>query len=89
MTGAKLVRHHESHHHNFNFRYFPFPCAQRLALPAAGGTRLAHETDKTQRHEQSQFDGANPAVRVHAVLGAHDKERISLTTLVVEFCYYL
>jgi hypothetical protein len=41
---------------------------QRLALPAAGGTRLAPETDKTQSHEKSQFDGENPAVRVHAVL---------------------
>jgi hypothetical protein len=46
--------------------------AQRLALPAAGGTRLAHKTDKTQSHEKSQFGGANPAVRVHAVLGAFE-----------------
>jgi len=44
--------------------------AQRLALPAAGGTRLARETDKTQSHEKIQFSGANPAVRVHAVLGS-------------------
>jgi hypothetical protein len=43
--------------------------AQRLALPAAGGTRFAHETDKTQSYEKSHFDGANPAVRVHAMLG--------------------
>jgi hypothetical protein len=43
--------------------------AQRLALPAAGGTRLTYETDKTQCHEKSQFGGENPAVRVHAVLG--------------------
>jgi len=43
--------------------------AQRLALPAAGGTRLAHETDETQSHEKHQFGGENPAVRVHAVLG--------------------
>ena len=42
--------------------------AQRLALPAAGGTRLSHETDKTQSLEKSSFDGANPAVGVHAVL---------------------
>ena len=39
-------------------------------IPAAGGTRLAHETDKTQSHEKSQFGGENPAVRVHAVLDA-------------------
>ena len=45
-------------------------CAQRLALPAAGGTRLTHETGKIQSHEQSHFSGANPAVRVHAVLGS-------------------
>ena len=45
--------------------------AQRLALPAAGGTRLAHETDKTQSCEKAQFDGVNPAVRVHAVLGGN------------------
>lgn len=44
-------------------------CAQRPALPAGGGTRLAHETDKTQSHEKCQFGGENPAVRVHAVLG--------------------
>ena len=33
------------------------------------GHGLAHETDETQSHEHSQFDGANPAVRVHALLG--------------------
>jgi hypothetical protein len=44
--------------------------AQRLALPAAGGTRLTYETDKIQSHEKSQFGGAIPAVRVHAVLGS-------------------
>ena len=33
------------------------------------GRGLAHETDKSQSHEKSQFDGVNPAVRVHAVLG--------------------
>ena len=44
--------------------------AQRLALPAAGGTRLAPETDKTQSYEKCHFSGVNPAVRVHAVLGA-------------------
>jgi hypothetical protein len=44
--------------------------AERFALPAAGGTRLARETDKTQSHEKSHFGGVNPAVRVHAVLGA-------------------
>jgi len=38
---------------------------QRLALPAAGGTRRAPEMDKTQSHEKSHFDGENPAVRVH------------------------
>jgi len=43
--------------------------AQRLALPAAGGARLALETDKIQSQEKSLFDGENPAVRVHAVLG--------------------
>jgi hypothetical protein len=53
-----------------------FPCAQRLALPAAGGTRLARETDKTQNHEQSQFGGVNPAVRVHAVLGSAQSGRL-------------
>jgi hypothetical protein len=40
-----------------------------LFYPLVGGTRLAHETDKTQSHEKSQFGGENPAVRVHAVLG--------------------
>jgi hypothetical protein len=44
--------------------------AQRPALPAAGGTRLALETDKNQSHEKCHFGGENPAVRVHAVLGA-------------------
>jgi hypothetical protein len=34
---------------------------KRLALPAAAGTRLAHETDKTQSHEKSLFSGVNPA----------------------------
>ena len=34
------------------------------------GRRLAHETDKSQSHEKGQFGGVNPAVRVHAVLGA-------------------
>jgi hypothetical protein len=43
-----------------------------VRVPAAGGTRLAHETVKTQSHEKSQFDGVNPAVRVHAVLGGSD-----------------
>ena len=33
------------------------------------GRGLAHEMDKTQSHEKSQFDGMNPSVRVHAVLG--------------------
>jgi hypothetical protein len=42
--------------------------AERLALPAAGGTRFAYETEKTQSHKKSQFGGENPAVRVHAVL---------------------
>jgi hypothetical protein len=31
--------------------------------------RLAPETDKTQSHEKAHFSGANPAVRVHALLG--------------------
>ena len=44
--------------------------AQRLALPAAGGMRLALETDKTESHEKGQFSGENPAVRVHALLGS-------------------
>jgi hypothetical protein len=30
-------------------------------IPAAGGTRLAHETEVTQSHEKSRFDGVNPA----------------------------
>lgn len=34
------------------------------------GRELAHETDKIQNHEKSQFGGVNPAVRVHAVLGS-------------------
>jgi len=66
--------------------------AQRLALPAAGGTRLAHETDSTQSHDKGQFSGENPAVRVHALLGgkihyrtAHDYGRLEggqfLTTI--------
>jgi hypothetical protein len=54
-----------------------FSCnaAQRLAtssrqgIPAAGGTRLARETEKTQSYEKGHFGGANPAVRVHALLG--------------------
>jgi len=43
---------------------------KRLALPAAGWTRFAHETDKIQSHEKGSFGGENPAVRVHALLGA-------------------
>jgi hypothetical protein len=43
-------------------------CAQRLALPAAGGTRLAHETDKNPKSRKRLKNGANPAVRVHAWL---------------------
>jgi hypothetical protein len=50
----------------FNF----CPAAQRLALPAAGGTRLACETEKTQGLGKGQFGGENPAVRVHALLGS-------------------
>ena len=43
----------------------PAACPALFAgIPAAGGTRLAHETDKTQSHEKSQFGGVNPAVRV-------------------------
>jgi hypothetical protein len=38
------------------------------------GHGLAHETDKTQSHEKDHFDGVNPAVRVHAVLGAVELE---------------
>ncbi len=33
------------------------------------GRGLAHETEKTQGHEKSQFGGANPVVRAHALLG--------------------
>ena len=43
---------------------------KRLALPAAGGMRLAPETDKTQSHKKAIYGGTNPAVRVHALLGA-------------------
>jgi hypothetical protein len=52
----------------------PCKAAERLALPAAGGTRLALETDKTQSYEKAQDNGANPAVRVHAVLGGFDQK---------------
>ena len=52
-----------------HFLPYLVPATQRCAVPAAGGTRLAHETDKTQSQEKSQFDGVNPAVRVHAVGG--------------------
>jgi hypothetical protein len=48
--------------------------AERPALPAAGGTRIAHETDKPQSHEKSHFGGVNPAVRVHALLGAFSSD---------------
>jgi hypothetical protein len=34
------------------------------------GRGLFHKTDKTQIHEKSQFGGANPAVRVYALLGS-------------------
>jgi hypothetical protein len=58
---------------NYSNAYVLHGATQRLALPAAGGTRLSPETDKTQSHEKSQFGGENPAVRVHALLGAHTK----------------
>jgi hypothetical protein len=37
------------------------PAAGFDRINPPGGTRLAHETEKTQSHEKSQFDGANPA----------------------------
>ena len=45
-----------------------------MSRPTARGTggwrqELAHKADKTQRHEKCHFDGVDPAVRVHAVLG--------------------
>jgi len=54
---------------------------QRLALPAAGGTRLALETEKTQSHKKGQFGGVIPAVRVHAVLGGVDIRSTHLLNL--------
>jgi hypothetical protein len=31
--------------------------------------------DKIQNHEKGHFDGVNPAVRVHALLGNHEPAR--------------
>ena len=33
------------------------------------GRRFAHETDKIQGHEQSQFSGVNSAIRMQSLLG--------------------
>jgi hypothetical protein len=57
-----------SHFSKIIFEKGLFRQSQRLALPAAGGTRLTYKTDKTRSCEKAQFGGANPAVRVHAVL---------------------
>jgi hypothetical protein len=43
--------------------------AQRLALPAWGGTRVAVETEQTQSHEKRLKTRRVPPSRVHAVLG--------------------
>jgi len=47
------------------------------------GCGLAYETDKTQSHEKSHFNGVNPAVRVHALLGIflEHKTRLSKSHL--------
>jgi hypothetical protein len=58
---------------------------QRLALPAAGGTSLAHETEKIQSHENSHFSGANPAVRVHAVLAGSDIDSLESRCITIKF----
>jgi hypothetical protein len=39
----------------FIFQHRKSFAAERLALPAAGGTRLAHETDRTQSCEQAHL----------------------------------
>jgi hypothetical protein len=66
-----------------------FRSAHRLALPAAGGTRLAHETDKTQSHEKSHFSGENPAVRVHAVLGVFLPRALLILCQLADFGVFL
>jgi hypothetical protein len=48
------------------------------------GRGLAHKTDKTQGHEKGHFGGVNPAVPVHAVLGAlteHQTFQLEQTTI--------
>jgi len=62
--GTRLLRHfHFTHVTSINRVRPNGPRYRRL-----DGLGLAHETDKTQGHEKSQFGGENPAVRVHALL---------------------
>jgi hypothetical protein len=53
-------RDDNSHKETITFEIYEV-VAQRLALSAAGGTRLAFETEQAQSHEKGQFSGANPA----------------------------
>ena len=42
---------------------------QRLALPAGGRDETRFRNGQNSKPQKSQFGDANPAVRVHAVLG--------------------